>query len=157
MTSRQTKGDSHGKTESRRHGRGQQRRWMIGRPPRRFRRNTGKAHGRQVQFVNENINDADRIILRHIIFQTVREQCCLRPVFAFNETLHSVPLSGINLTDQGVSAQAGPKPDLRRLLHGGAHSTSAKGVRETMARPKRFELPTYSEQFRSVRRLALRR
>jgi hypothetical protein len=82
---------------------------MIGRPPRRFRRNTGKAHRRQVQFVDENINDADRALVRHIIFQTVREQCRLPPILALNETLHSATLSGIILTDQCVSTQAAPK------------------------------------------------
>ena len=28
----------------------------------------------EIKFVDENINDADRILVRHIIFQTVREQ-----------------------------------------------------------------------------------
>lgn len=69
----------------------QQRRWMIGWPSRRFRFNTGKAHRRQVQFVDENINDADWIIVRHIVFQTIREQCRLPPVFALDETIHSAP------------------------------------------------------------------
>jgi hypothetical protein len=89
----------------------QQRCRMISRPSRRFRRNTGKAHRRQVKFVDENIDDADRVLVRHIIFQTVREQCRLPPVFALNETLHSAPLSGIILTDQCVSTQAGPEAD----------------------------------------------
>ena len=34
----------------------------------------------------------------------------LPPIFALNETLHSAPLSGIILTDQCVSTQAGPQP-----------------------------------------------
>ena len=69
---------------------------MISRPSRRFRRNTGKAHSRQCEFVDENVDDTDRIIVPHIIFQTVREQCRLPPVFALNETIYSAPLSGID-------------------------------------------------------------
>jgi hypothetical protein len=38
----------------------------------------------------------------------------LPPVFALNETLHSAPLSGIILTDQCVSTQAGPEPHQNR-------------------------------------------
>jgi len=39
----------------------------------------------------------------------------LPPVFALNETLHSAPLSGIILTDQCVSTQAGPNAEVADL------------------------------------------
>ncbi len=61
---------------------------MIGRPPGRFRHNARKTQGAQVEFVNENIDDADRIVLCHIVFQTLGEQCRLPPILTFNETLH---------------------------------------------------------------------
>jgi hypothetical protein len=64
---------------------------MGGSPPGRFRHNAGKTQDCQVQLVNENIDDADRIVLRHIVFQAVGEQCRLPPVFPLNETLHPDP------------------------------------------------------------------
>ena len=36
---------------------------MIGGPPGHLRHNTGKAQRFQVEFVNEDIDDADRIVL----------------------------------------------------------------------------------------------
>ena len=36
------------------------------------------------------------------------------PIFALNETLDPAPLSGIILTDQCVSTQAGPEGDITR-------------------------------------------
>jgi hypothetical protein len=41
----------------------QQGRGMIGRSPGHFRHHAGKAQGPQVEFVNEDIDDPDRIIL----------------------------------------------------------------------------------------------
>ena len=64
---------------------------MIGRPPSRFRHNASKAQGSQVQFVNENIDDTDRIVLRHVVFQGIGEQCRLSPILTLNETLHPDP------------------------------------------------------------------
>ena len=56
----------------------QQRRWMIGRPSRRFRHNARKAQRPQVEFVDEDIDHADWIIVRHIIVQALREQDACR-------------------------------------------------------------------------------
>jgi len=86
---------------------------MIGRPPGRFRDNTRKAQSSKVQFVNEEIDHADRIVLRHVVFQAIREQCRLTPILALNETLHHDPrLIRSTLSDQSVSTQAGPKADI---------------------------------------------
>jgi len=64
---------------------------MIGGPTGHLRRNTRKAQRFQVQFVNEDINDADRIVFRHIVFQAVRQQRRLPPIPALNEPLHQEP------------------------------------------------------------------
>jgi hypothetical protein len=69
----------------------QQRRGMISRPTGLLRHNTRKAQRFQVQFVNEDIDDADRIVRRHIVFQTVRQQRRLPPILALNKTLHPAP------------------------------------------------------------------
>jgi hypothetical protein len=61
---------------------------MIGWPPGRFRHHAGKAQGRKVKLVNENVNDADRIVLRHIVFQAIRKQRRLPAILALHETLH---------------------------------------------------------------------
>ena len=66
----------------------QQRRGVIGWSPRRFRHNAGKAQGSQVKLVNEDIDDANRIVLPNIVFQNVREQCRLPPIRALNKTVH---------------------------------------------------------------------
>ena len=64
---------------------------MIGGPPGRFRHNTGKAQRFQVEFVNEDIDDADRIVLRHVVVQAVGKQCRLLAILALDETLHPNP------------------------------------------------------------------
>ena len=59
--------------------------------PGHFRHHAGKAQGAQVEFVNEDIDHADRIVLRHIVFQSIWLQRRLPPILTFNETLHSDP------------------------------------------------------------------
>jgi hypothetical protein len=55
----------------------QQCRGMIGRPPGRFRHDPGKAHGAEIEFVNEDFDDPDRIVLRYAIVQALGKQCRL--------------------------------------------------------------------------------
>src|SRR5215813_8849695 len=43
---------------------------------------------RQIQFVDERFNNPDRVVLRHVVIQAVREQRSLPPVLAFHETFH---------------------------------------------------------------------
>jgi hypothetical protein len=45
---------------------------MIGRPSRRSRRHPGKSQGRKVQFVDEDLDYPNRILLADLIFQAVR-------------------------------------------------------------------------------------
>src|SRR5215471_10547941 len=49
---------------------------------------TIEAQFRQIQFVDERFNNPDRVILRHVVIQAVREQRSLPPVLAFHETFH---------------------------------------------------------------------
>jgi hypothetical protein len=43
---------------------------------------------RQIQFVDEPFNNPDRVVLRHIVIQAVREQRSLPPVLALHKTFH---------------------------------------------------------------------
>ena len=69
----------------------QKRRRMIGRPTGQLRHNTRKAQRFLVEFVNEDIDDADRIVFRHIVFQAVGQQRRLPPILALNEPRHPAP------------------------------------------------------------------
>ena len=42
----------------------------------------------EIKFINEGVDDSDRIVLSNIIFQRLREQCTLVSVLTFNKTLH---------------------------------------------------------------------
>src|SRR5262252_7734618 len=57
----------------------------------RFRYNTRKAQYRQIQFINEGINNADRVIFPHVVVQAIRQQDELAPVLTLNKTLHPGP------------------------------------------------------------------
>ena len=92
----------------------QQRRGMIGRPPCHLRHNAGKAQGREVQFVDESLDDANRIVLRHIVVQAIRKQCRLPPVLTLNETLHPDPRrSGITYQINAFPHRLDPIQSLR--------------------------------------------
>ena len=64
---------------------------MIGRPTGHLRHNTRKAQRFLVEFVNEDIDDAERIVFRHIVFQAVGQQRRLPSILALNEPHHPAP------------------------------------------------------------------
>jgi hypothetical protein len=64
---------------------------MISRPTSLLRHNTRKAQRFQVQFVNEDIDDADRIVFRHIIVEKLGEQNALPSVLTLDKALHQEP------------------------------------------------------------------
>ncbi len=70
----------------------QQRRGMIGRPACRRRRHPRKAQGGQVQFVDEDLDHPNRVLLVDVILQAMRQQRRLHPVFAIDEPMHRQPL-----------------------------------------------------------------
>ena len=63
-----------------------QRRRMVGRPPGRRRLHALKADRRQVQLIDERLDDPNWIVLGHIIVQRSRQQERLPPVLILNET-----------------------------------------------------------------------
>jgi hypothetical protein len=69
----------------------QQRHWMVRGTARRFRYNARKAQHRQIQFINEGIDDADRVLFLDVVVQALRQQDQLAPLLALNKTLHPGP------------------------------------------------------------------
>ncbi len=61
---------------------------MVSRPAGGLRDDTVEAQCRQIQFVDERFNHPDRVVLRHLVIQAVRQQRSLQPVLAFHETFH---------------------------------------------------------------------
>src|SRR4029077_2036142 len=57
----------------------------------RFRYNTRKPQYRQIQFINEGIDNADRVIFPHVVVQAIRQQDELAPVLTLHKTLHPGP------------------------------------------------------------------
>src|SRR5215468_8144593 len=57
----------------------------------RFRYNTRKAQYRQIQFINEGIDNAHRVVFPDIVVQAIRQQDQLAPVLTLNKTLHPGP------------------------------------------------------------------
>ena len=53
------------------------------------RESSGEPKAGKVEFVDEDFNDADGIILRNIIVQAIGKQRGLVAIRAFNKTLHS--------------------------------------------------------------------
>src|SRR5262249_10851856 len=58
---------------------------------RQLRHNPIKAQRRQIQFINEGIDDADRVILPDVVVQAIRQQDQLAPVLTLNKPLHPAP------------------------------------------------------------------
>jgi hypothetical protein len=56
-----------------------------------FRYDAGKTQYRQIQFINEGIDNADRVLLPDVVVQAIRQQDQLAPVLALNKTLHPGP------------------------------------------------------------------
>src|SRR5262249_58645536 len=63
----------------------------VGWAPRQLRHNPIKAQRRQIQFINEGIDDADRVILPDVVVQAIRQQDQLAPVLTLNKPLHPAP------------------------------------------------------------------
>ena len=64
---------------------------MIGRPACRRRRHPRKSQGGKVQFVDEDLDHPNRVLLADIILQAVRQQRLLHPIFAIDEPMHRQP------------------------------------------------------------------
>src|SRR4029077_6566922 len=72
----------------------EQRRRMIAGPPSFQRTKATKAKLAKVKTINESVNCANQIVLRHIVFKFGWEQTALAPINPFHEARHpSLPLA----------------------------------------------------------------
>src|SRR6516162_9670855 len=58
---------------------------MVSRAPSGLGDVTLEPQCRQIQFVDERFNNPDRVVLRHVVIQAVRQQRSLPPVLAFHK------------------------------------------------------------------------
>ena len=63
---------------------------MIGRSTSGRGVNTFEAETAEVEFVNEDLDDADRVVLSDLVVQALGQQRDLRSILAFDESLHVV-------------------------------------------------------------------
>jgi hypothetical protein len=61
---------------------------MVRGTPSDRRRHPLEAKARQIKFVDEHIDHANRVVLGNIVVQTLGQQRDLRAVFPFDESLH---------------------------------------------------------------------
>src|SRR5215467_1886799 len=87
---------------------------MVSWAPGGLRDDTVEAQCRQIQFVDERFNNPDRVVLRHVVIQAVREQRSLPPVLALHETFHpAIPHSRtLNYHVKAFSHTLAPKETL---------------------------------------------
>ena len=52
--------------------------------------NPAKSKLRQIEFVDKNVDDANRIVLADPVFQAVRKQCALPAIRSLNEAPHPI-------------------------------------------------------------------
>src|SRR6185436_20586228 len=81
---------------------------MIGWPACRCRRHPRKAQAGQVQFVDEDLDHPNRILLVDVILQAMRQQRRLHPVFALNEPMHRQPPKALKLRDSKADSLSSP-------------------------------------------------
>ncbi len=67
----------------------QQHRRIVGRTSRRSRLRPGEAQGAQVEFVDESLDDAYRVVLGHVVVQRSGKKPRLTPIFPFDEPTHA--------------------------------------------------------------------
>ena len=60
---------------------------MVGRTARRLRHRAGEAERHQVEFVDERLDEAHRIVGADIVVQAIRKQRGLPTILACDETL----------------------------------------------------------------------
>src|SRR5215472_15555757 len=87
---------------------------------------------RQIQFVDERFNNPDRVVLRHVVIQTVREQRSLPPVLAFHKTFHPASPNSrtLNYHVRTFSHALDPFPPLE-----GCPTTACNDCRQTLCGP----------------------
>ena len=71
---------------------------MIRRPAGRLRSDPVKSQLRQVEFINEDVNHLNGIVLVDPVFQALRKQHALSAIRALNEAPHPIPRSSARIT-----------------------------------------------------------
>src|SRR4029077_14470118 len=66
----------------------QKHRRMVGRPASRLRIDALETHRPQVELLDESLDHPYRIVIRHVIIDTLGQQTNLGPVHTFDESLH---------------------------------------------------------------------
>src|SRR4029077_6860963 len=66
-------------------------RWVIGRPASRLRINSNEPKISQIEPVDKNVNDTNRIVLVNPILQAFRKQRALSSILPLDEALHLIP------------------------------------------------------------------
>ena len=75
-----------------------------------------KAQSAQIQLVDEHLDHPNRVVLGDVIFQRLRQQQRLPPVFTLDETPHDRPSSDRSiLSENAVFTQPGPISDLPKV------------------------------------------
>src|SRR5262249_1850392 len=99
----------------------QQRRGMIGRPACRRRCHPRKTQARQVQFVDEDLDYPNRVLLADVILKAVRQQRWLHPIFAIDEPMHCQPPKplGLRILRQLRPRRNPPTPQISPCFHTG--------------------------------------
>src|SRR5690606_12625871 len=78
-------------------------------PASRCRLDTLKAELGKIEFANKGIDDANRVVTIHIVFETRRQKTRLVTVSSFNETSHMAPPKQCQIIPQsGVFTQPPP-------------------------------------------------
>src|SRR6478609_3334893 len=73
---------------------------MVARTARRLGNHAFKTQLAQVQFINEDVDHPNRIVLRHVVVKILGKQDTLPTVFTLNEALH---LSSRSITSRNPS------------------------------------------------------
>ena len=76
---------------------------MIRRPAGCLGSDAVKSQPAQIEFLDKNVNDPDRIVFADPVFQAFRKQRALAAIQPLNEALHSIPRSSLKITAHKIS------------------------------------------------------
>ncbi len=64
---------------------------MIGRPTGRLGIDSAEPKLGQIEFIDKDVDHANRIVFDDLVFQAFGKQCALPTIHPFNEALHPIP------------------------------------------------------------------
>src|SRR6478735_3242557 len=103
---------------------------MVARTARRLGNHAFKTQLAQVQFINEDVDHPNRIVLRHVVVKILGKQDTLPTVFTLNEALH---LSSRSITSRNPS-RLGSFHTASTLLRRSARIAAARQPRASYGR-----------------------